>query len=89
MSLIQNVEAARTWFRERGPERRLPLHLVPHHDFQLLERTAQPSLPGPLPANFADWDAPLVARDAGLQAASGGVVERRSTLQFGKHLRVV
>jgi hypothetical protein len=25
------------------------------HDFQLLERTAQPTLPGPLPPDFATW----------------------------------
>jgi anaerobic magnesium-protoporphyrin IX monomethyl ester cyclase len=88
MSLIENVEAARTWFRERGPERRMPLHLVPHHDFQLLERTAQPSLPGPLPADVADWESEVSAH--ALHAGfSGGLVERRSTLQFGRHLRVV
>jgi anaerobic magnesium-protoporphyrin IX monomethyl ester cyclase len=55
--LIKNVEAARAWFKERGPERRLPLVLVARHDFQLFERTAQPTLPGPLPDDFASWDA--------------------------------
>lgn len=53
--LMRNVEAARTWFRERGPERGIPLDLVAKHDFQLFERTQQPTLPGPLPADFADW----------------------------------
>jgi radical SAM superfamily enzyme YgiQ (UPF0313 family) len=33
------------------------------HSFQLFERTAQPTLPGPLPEDFADWSNP----------ASGGV----------------
>jgi anaerobic magnesium-protoporphyrin IX monomethyl ester cyclase len=54
--LIQNVEAARAWFRERGPERGAPLELVARHDFQLFQRNAQPALPGPLPDDFADWD---------------------------------
>jgi tetratricopeptide (TPR) repeat protein len=54
--LIRNVEAARAWFRERGPERHLPLELVARHDFQLFERTVQPTLPGPLPEDFASWD---------------------------------
>jgi radical SAM superfamily enzyme YgiQ (UPF0313 family) len=58
--LIQNVNAARAWFKENGPERGLPLELQVRHDFQLLERTAQPTLPGPLPDDFAIWnDVPL------------------------------
>ncbi len=68
--LIRNVNAARKWFREQGPARGLPLELDAHHDFQLLERTAQPTLPGPLPPDFTDWaqtapaaeGAPAVAR---------------------------
>ncbi len=55
--LMHNVERARAWFRERGPERNLPISLSARHDFQLLERTHQPTLPGPLPENFADWAA--------------------------------
>ncbi len=55
--LMKNVEAARAWFRERGPERGVPLELSARHDFQLFERTAQPTLPGPLPDDFADWAA--------------------------------
>jgi anaerobic magnesium-protoporphyrin IX monomethyl ester cyclase len=54
-ALIQNVERTRAWFRERGPERGLPLQLSARHEFQLLERTQQPTLPGPLPEDFADW----------------------------------
>jgi len=53
--LIQNVNAARAWFKENGPSRKLPLDLSVHHDFQLLERTAQPTLPGPLPEDFGEW----------------------------------
>jgi hypothetical protein len=33
----------------------LPLELVAEHEFQLFERTVQPSLPGPLPDDFDDW----------------------------------
>jgi hypothetical protein len=53
--LVQNVNAARAWFKAGGPSKKLPLDLVVRHDFQLLERTAQPTLPGPLPADFAEW----------------------------------
>ena len=53
--LISNVERARRWFRESGPERGLPLELEARHDFQLFERTLQPTLPGPLPPDFAAW----------------------------------
>lgn len=62
--LIRNVEAARAWFRTRGPERGVPLELTARHDFQLFQRNEQPALPGPLPEDFADWDAtpkPLAA----------------------------
>jgi len=53
--LIQNVNRARAWFKADGPGKKLPLELTVRHDFQLLERTAQPTLPGPLPADFATW----------------------------------
>jgi len=53
--LMSNVERARTWFRQNGPELGLPLELHTRHDFQLFERTQQPTLPGPLPPDFADW----------------------------------
>jgi anaerobic magnesium-protoporphyrin IX monomethyl ester cyclase len=53
--LVRNVETARAWFREGGPAQGKPLELVAHHDFQLLERTVQPTLPGPLPQDVAAW----------------------------------
>ena len=53
--LMQNVNRARRWFRERGPARGVPLELIAHHHFQLLERTVQPTLPGPLANDFANW----------------------------------
>ena len=55
--LIRNVRAARSWFAQGGPSKGLPLDLEGRHDFQLLERTVQPTLPGPLPEDFAVWSA--------------------------------
>lgn len=55
--LMRNVDIARRWFREGGPERELPLRLNAFHDFQLFERTVQPMLPGPMAADFAKWPA--------------------------------
>ena len=53
--LVQNVQAARAWFKQGGPGEGLPLDLEARHEFQLLERTVQPTLPGPLPDDFAEW----------------------------------
>ncbi len=66
--LRQNVEAARAWFKQGGakPESRLPLNLVVRHDFQLLERTAQPTLPGPLPEDWRTWSAAEAPSPEGL-----------------------
>jgi hypothetical protein len=93
--LIRNVKAARAWFKQGGPAKHLPLELEAHHEFQLLERTVQPSLPGPLPENFAEWgEAPVPVENAPdsverTAAPAPDLLERRSTLQFGKRLRVV
>jgi radical SAM superfamily enzyme YgiQ (UPF0313 family) len=63
--LIKNVNAARAWFAQGGPGKGLPLQLEARHDFQLLERTVQPTLPGPLPDDFAVWkdEAPVPAAE--------------------------
>jgi radical SAM superfamily enzyme YgiQ (UPF0313 family) len=65
--LRQNVEAARAWFKAGGaaPGARVPLNLVVRHDFQLLERTVQPTLPGPLPEDWRTWQAPLAPSPEG------------------------
>jgi len=82
--LISNVQRARGWFAERGPERNLPLNLIGKHDFQLLERTEQPALPGTLPERFDEWDveaprAPAMNADEG----TGSVVDRqRQPIEF-------
>jgi anaerobic magnesium-protoporphyrin IX monomethyl ester cyclase len=57
--LIQNVNRARAWFKQGGPGKKVPLDLVVRHDFQLLERTMQPTLPGPLPEGFEAWTGPV------------------------------
>ena len=59
--LIQNVNRARAWFKNEGPKKGLPLALTARHDFQLLERTVQPTLPGPLSPNYAEWGAHVIA----------------------------
>jgi tetratricopeptide (TPR) repeat protein len=64
--LIQNVNAARAWFKAGGPGKGLPLRLTVRHDFQLLERTAQPTLPGPLDEDFDVW----------VGASAGGATHR-------------
>jgi hypothetical protein len=79
--LIENVQAARAWFRAEGPKLGLPLNLVGKHDFQLFERTAQPALPGPLPDDYATWDAPgespAAHERAEISASHGSVVDRQ------------
>ncbi len=85
--LIENVQAARAWFKAEGPKRALPLNLVGKHDFQLFERTAQPALPGPLPEDYATWGAPLVSpRDHDreqIEGVAGSVVDRqRQPIEF-------
>ncbi len=56
-ALVRNVQAARRWFAEGGPARGLPLEIGAEQGFQLLERTLQPALPGPLPEDLAEWGA--------------------------------
>jgi anaerobic magnesium-protoporphyrin IX monomethyl ester cyclase len=54
----RNLQSVRQWLEQEGPGRRLPLDLDARHDFQLLERTVQPTLPGPLSDDFAVWQPP-------------------------------
>jgi anaerobic magnesium-protoporphyrin IX monomethyl ester cyclase len=62
--LVRNVQTARAWFKQGGVARKLPLDLAVRHDFQLLERTAQPTLPGPLAEDFAEWKAVAAKSEA-------------------------
>jgi radical SAM superfamily enzyme YgiQ (UPF0313 family) len=45
-------------YNVRAMERGDVSSLVAKHEFQLLERAAQPTLPGPLPADYATWPPP-------------------------------
>jgi len=85
--LIKNVDAARSWFRDRGSERGLQLSLDANHDWKLLERTAQPTLPGPLADDFADWSKDNFAGPAAEPsiARAGSLAQLKSR----KHLDVV
>src|SRR5262249_47276428 len=68
--LIQNVNRARAWFKEGGPQKKLPLSFTMRHDFQLLARATQPPLPAPLPPGFQEWaptPLPVAAGDAYLK----------------------
>src|SRR6202789_2981699 len=86
--LIKNVQAARAWFAAGGPGKGQPLDLVARHDFQLLERTVQPTLPGPLADDFAEWKpAPMPAQPAATYLRTPDVEGSTSTLK--PRLRVI
>ncbi len=61
--LIKNVQNARAWFKADGKSKNLPLELEVRHDFQLLEKTLQPTLPGPLGDDFATWKGAVASVD--------------------------
>jgi hypothetical protein len=54
-ALLSNHMTLQRWLDDGGPAADRPLRLEPRHGFDLLERTAQPTLPGPLPDDFAEW----------------------------------
>lgn len=88
--LIQNVNAARNWFKQAGPSKGLPLELEVRHDFQLLERTMQPTLPGPLAEDFAEWGpAPLPQAPAEVFIKTPEREGSGKGLATKKHLRVL
>jgi anaerobic magnesium-protoporphyrin IX monomethyl ester cyclase len=88
--LIQNVQAARAWFKQDGAAKHLPLDLAVRNDFQLLERTIQPTLPGPLPDNFADWSAPPAPpRAAPGYVRTPGAEGSRTSLGSRTRLKIV
>lgn len=53
--LVRNVQKVKAWLADAGPLRNTPLDIIGTADFQLLERTVQPMLPGALAADFAKW----------------------------------
>ena len=78
--LLRNLQALRQWLGGRrgsngaGDAQMPPLQLLARHDFQLLERTAQPTLPGPLADDYAEWQAPAPAPE---RPVGGGRVDPR------------
>lgn len=87
--LIRNVNAARAWFKEGGPEKGTPLTLEARHDFQLLERTMQPTLPGPLPKDWNVWSEPMAAEPAAEFVKTPDVEGSRRDLGPRNRLKVV
>jgi len=88
--LIQNVNAARAWFKQGGPARNLPLELTVRHDFQLLERTVQPTLPGPLPEDWKTWGAaPVPAEPSATYLRTPDVEGSQHALKTRTKLKVV
>ena len=78
--LLRNLQALREWNARRrasnggGDSRVPPLQLLARHDFQLLERTAQPTLPGPLADDYDAWPPPAPAPE---RPVGGGRVDPR------------
>ena len=70
--VAKNSETFHKWLLANGPSSGAQLSLAGSHDFQLFERTAQPTLPGPLPEDFADWTDP----------AAGGVKPSKRVAEF-------
>ena len=86
--LVKNVQTARAWFKQGGVERKLPLDLAIRHDFQLLERTVQPTLPGPLPDDFAEWKT-VAAKSEAAATYVRTPDQEGSTHGLRTHLKVV
>jgi hypothetical protein len=87
--LIKNVQAARAWFAQGGPTRGAPLELEARHDFQLLERTVQPTLPGPLPDDFATWAPATTPKPADAFVKTPDVEGSRAALGSRGRLKIV
>jgi anaerobic magnesium-protoporphyrin IX monomethyl ester cyclase len=56
--LARNVRVVRAWVAAGRPGASGALDLLAEHEFSLLERPAQPTLPGPLADDYAIWHAP-------------------------------
>jgi len=82
--LVRNVQKVKAWLDQGGPLRGTPLELEAHNDFQLLERTVQPMLPGPLPADFAAWG----AAEAGAESPEMRAPQAGSHASFGPRTRL-
>jgi anaerobic magnesium-protoporphyrin IX monomethyl ester cyclase len=65
--VVHNVEVLR---RSAGGALRADVDLAAAHEFQLFERFAQPTLPGPLPEDFAVWGPPAAAPERPIGAGA-------------------
>ncbi len=84
--VARNAETLRRWFVDGGPVKGLPLKLEAAHEFSLFERTAQPTLPGPLPDDVAHW----IGRGAAFAAPKASCyICPCSTSERGVHLPVL
>ena len=61
--LAHNAQVQKEWATRGGAAAGRPLDLVATHDFQLFERLAQPTLPGPLGDDLPAWPPPLPRLD--------------------------
>jgi anaerobic magnesium-protoporphyrin IX monomethyl ester cyclase len=86
--LIKNVQVAKAWFAAGGPAKGLPLELSARHDFQLLERTVQPTLPGPLPDNYAEWT-PVTAKPAEAYVRTPDIEGSKASLGPRNRLKII
>lgn len=55
LPLLHNHLALQAWLEADGPASGKPLRLEASYEFQFLERTIQPTLPGPLAKDFDAW----------------------------------
>jgi hypothetical protein len=76
--------------KQGGPGKGLPLTLKAHHDFQLLERTMQPTLPVPLPEDFAAWGGtPMASLPSTSFVRTPDIEGSQSTLRDRRRLNVI
>jgi len=68
--VARNAETLRRWFIAGGPVKGLPLELEATHEFQLFERTVQPTLPGEIPEGFFVWPESSNERPSGRSQAA-------------------
>jgi radical SAM superfamily enzyme YgiQ (UPF0313 family) len=64
-------------YNTRAVQRGDLANLVAKHEFQLLERAAQPTLPGPLPEDFARWGPPPAPPARPIGAGTAGARKLR------------
>jgi tetratricopeptide (TPR) repeat protein len=81
-TLIANADAIAAWLKRDDMPSLDALELSASNEFELLERALQPTLPGPLPPDFAVWSprAPLAAIEP-LRPRQATLIESRRRLR--------